>query len=56
MKRFKKGNKYMELLKTNNSILICGDTIVEMKKMIEQGNKIDKVITSPPYNIVRSID
>lgn len=53
MKRFKKGNKYMELLKTNNSILICGDTIVEMKKMIEQGIKIDKVITSRPYNIVR---
>ena len=38
---------------TELSTLINGDCVEEMKNMIDKGIKIDKVITSPPYNIVR---
>jgi len=33
--------------------LINGDCLVEMDKLIEQGVKVDAVITDPPYNIAR---
>lgn len=33
--------------------LYCGDCVKTMKEMIEEGIKVDKIITSPPYNIVR---
>ena len=37
----------------NLSLLINGDCITEMQNLIDNGVKVDKVITSPPYNIVR---
>lgn len=37
----------------NISILFNGDCVEVMKKMISNKVKVDKVITSPPYNIVR---
>lgn len=43
----------MEFFNTDFSTLYLGDTIVEMKNMVAQGIRVDKVITSPPYNIVR---
>lgn len=43
----------MEFFKTDFSTLYLGDTLVEMKNMFAQGIRVDKVITSPPYNIVR---
>lgn len=35
------------------SKLYNGDCIDVMQKMIDQGIKIDKIITSPPYNIIK---
>lgn len=48
-------NKYFE---TKYSVLFNGDCIEIMNELIEQNIMIDKVITSPPYNIIRpnSID
>ena len=43
----------MKYFKTDFSTLYLGDTIEEMTKMVEERIKIDKVITSPPYNIIR---
>ena len=31
--------------------LIQGDCIVEMQKLIDDGIKVDLVLTDPPYNI-----
>lgn len=39
--------------KNNLSVLVNADCVETMKEMIDEGIKIDKVITSPPYNIVR---
>lgn len=33
--------------------LYCGDCVSVMRDLIAEGIKVDKVITSPPYNIVR---
>jgi DNA modification methylase len=33
--------------------LINGDCIIEMEKLYEKGVKVNKVLTSPPYNITR---
>ena len=38
-------------LKTDNLRLIQGDCIEAMQMLIEQGVKMDAVITSPPYNM-----
>lgn len=43
----------MEYYKDNLATLYCGDCIDEMNKLIEDNIKVDKVITSPPYNIIR---
>lgn len=44
----------MELFDGNEDYkLYCGDCIEVMKELIEQKVKVDKVITSPPYNIIR---
>ena len=44
----------MQLYSENNNYkLYCGDCIEVMNQMIDKGDKIDKVITSPPYNIIR---
>ena len=32
---------------------ISGDCVEEMDKLIEEGVKVNKIITSPPYNIIR---
>lgn len=40
--------------KTNNSELYNGDCEVIMKELIANGVKVDKVITSPPYNTMRN--
>ena len=37
--------------KTELSELYCGDCVETMKDLISRGIKVDKVITSPPYNI-----
>lgn len=37
----------------NKINFINGDCVEEMDKLIESGVKINKVITSPPYNIIR---
>lgn len=39
--------------KNELSVLINADCVEAMEEMINEGVKIDKVITSPPYNIVR---
>lgn len=39
----------------NNGILYNGDTIIEMDKLIEKNEKIDVVLTSPPYNTQRNL-
>jgi len=39
---------------SNKVELINGDTIKEMKKLISKNIKIDKIITSPPYNTMRN--
>lgn len=39
--------------KNELSVLINADCVEAMEEMINEGIKIDKVITSPPYNIVR---
>lgn len=36
--------------------LYCGDCVEVMNQLIDEGVKVDKVITSPPYNITRSTD
>lgn len=41
--------------KTDNSVLFCGDCEEAMSRMVDEGIKIDKVITSPPYNIRRDL-
>jgi len=33
-------------------MIICGDTISEMKKMADES--VDVIITSPPYNLLNS--
>lgn len=43
----------MKYYENDLSILYCGDCIEVMNKMIKDKIKIDKVITSPPYNIIR---
>lgn len=37
----------------NNYTLYQGDCVETMKEMISEGVKVDKIITSPPYNIIR---
>ena len=39
--------------KTDLSTLFNGDCVETMKKMVDQKMLVDKIITSPPYNIVR---
>ena len=36
--------------------LFNGDCVEVMKNLIDSGIKVDKVITSPPYNIIRNSD
>lgn len=43
-------SKYYE---SRDAVLYCGDCITEMQRLIENGVKVNKIITSPPYNIVR---
>lgn len=43
----------MKIYEDDFSTLYCGDCVVEMKEMIKDKVKVDKIITSPPYNIVR---
>ena len=38
---------------TNLSKLYNADCIVKLKELIKENVKVDKVITSPPYNIIR---
>lgn len=46
-----------EYYKNDNVTLFNGDCVKVMKDLINEGIKVDKVITSPPYNITRhSID
>jgi DNA (cytosine-5)-methyltransferase 1/site-specific DNA-methyltransferase (adenine-specific) len=47
-----------EYFKTKYSTLFNGDCIDIMNKLINENVKVDKIITSPPYNIIRpnSID
>lgn len=40
----------------SGSILINGDTIKEMNKLINNGVTVDMVLTSPPYNTQRNLD
>lgn len=42
-----------QFYKSDLSILYNGDCVSVMNELIESGIQIDKVITSPPYNIVR---
>ena len=44
--------KWIYILKAN-IVNFNGDCIDVMQKMVDQGIKIDKVITSPPYNIIK---
>ena len=39
----------MQIKKIDNSCLIQGDCIEAMQMLIEQGVKVDAVITDPPY-------
>lgn len=39
--------------KTDISCLYNGDCVGVMSEMVEEGVKVDKIITSPPYNIIR---
>lgn len=39
----------MQIKKIDNSYLIQGDCIEAMQMLIEQGVKVDAVITDPPY-------
>ena len=39
--------------KEENYTLYKGDGIIVMDKLIDKKVKVDKVITSPPYNIIR---
>lgn len=43
----------MEYYNGNGVRLYEGDCLREMDYLIEKGTKVDKIITSPPYNIVR---
>lgn len=44
----------MQLYSENeNYKLYCGDCIEVMKKLIKNNVKVNKIITSPPYNIIR---
>lgn len=43
----------MNIFKTKFTTLYQGDCIEVMQDMIKRNVKIDKVITSPPYNIIR---
>ena len=42
-----------EIYKNDLSTLINGDCVEVMQELISGGVKVDKIITSPPYNIVR---
>lgn len=39
--------------KNEKYTLLNGDCLEEMEKLIEKNIKVDKIITSPPYNIIR---
>jgi DNA modification methylase len=43
----------MKVFETEYCVLYNGDCIKTMNELIEKNIKIDKVITSPPYNIIR---
>lgn len=43
----------MKFYEDEDVSLYNGDCIQVMDKMIEEGIKVDKIITSPPYNIIR---
>lgn len=43
----------MKFFSTELSTLYCGDCVDEMKSLIKDNCKVDKIITSPPYNIIR---
>lgn len=43
----------MKYYENDLTTVFCGDCIEVMNKMIKNKIKVDKVITSPPYNIIR---
>lgn len=43
----------MEYYRNEISTLYCGDCIETMNELIRDGVRVDKVITSPPYNVMR---
>lgn len=41
---------------SSKHILLCGDCIAEMDRMIKYGVQVDMTITSPPYDDIRTYD
>lgn len=46
--------KNIKSFKFENITLINGDCIKEMDSLINKGIKVNKIVTSPPYNIIRA--
>ena len=44
-----------KIYKFENGVMYCGDTLIVMDKIIKKGDKVNLVLTSPPYNTQRNL-